>query len=461
MPNSSFYADGVPYTEGALGVGNVPSEGVDALNSPKAANSSFYPDGTVYEALNNSDAVVAEMIALEAAAHTDANNAATSAVSSAASALSSSNSATTSTTEAGIATAQALIATTQAANSATSATASAASALLSTNQATIATTQATNAANSATTATTEAGIATTQAGTATTQAGISTTQAAASLLSATNAHTSEVNAAASAAAASGVLVSALLKANNLSDLANKATAKINLALVKADVGLGNVDNTSDVNKPVSTAAATAITAVATNATAADAVVASNAAAATALKANIASPTFTGVPAGPTASLGTNTTQFATTAFVLANASVSSKQIVAGLGLNPTSTTSTTPVMMGLGTTLKITPTSSTRVKITLSFTVVSDKANGQVRFNLRQGTGTAPANAAAASGTAISSIQTFLAAVANQTGVLACSVVVTGLTVGTAYWFDMAVNAANVSGAGAFVQQVDYIVEEI
>lgn len=35
-------------------------------------------------------------------------------------------------------------------------------------------------------------------------------------------------------------------------------------------------------------------------------------------ASINSPTFTGVPSGPTASPGTNTTQFATTAFVLAN-----------------------------------------------------------------------------------------------------------------------------------------------
>ena len=35
------------------------------------------------------------------------------------------------------------------------------------------------------------------------------------------------------------------------------------------------------------------------------------------KANIASPTFTGTPAAPTASAGTNTTQIATTAFVTA------------------------------------------------------------------------------------------------------------------------------------------------
>ena len=37
----------------------------------------------------------------------------------------------------------------------------------------------------------------------------------------------------------------------------------------------------------------------------------------ALKAPIASPTFTGTPAAPTATQGTNTTQVATTAFVQA------------------------------------------------------------------------------------------------------------------------------------------------
>lgn len=69
--------------------------------------------------------------------------------------------------------------------------------------------------------------------------------------SATNSHTSEVNAAASAASAASTLAGALTKANNLSDLTNVGTAKTNL-------GLNNVDNTSDVNKPVSTAQQSAI-----------------------------------------------------------------------------------------------------------------------------------------------------------------------------------------------------------
>lgn len=69
-----------------------------------------------------------------------------------------------------------------------------------------------------------------------------------------------------------------------------------VVLVKADVGLGSVDNTPDANKPVSTAQQAALN----------------------LKANLASPAFTGVPVVPTADAGTNTTQAASTAYVLAN-----------------------------------------------------------------------------------------------------------------------------------------------
>jgi hypothetical protein len=62
---------------------------------------------------------------------------------------------------------------------------------------------------------------------------------------------------------------------------------------KTMVGLTNVDNTSDANKPVSTATQTALN----------------------LKANLASPTFTGIPVAPTAAASTNSTQIATTEYV--------------------------------------------------------------------------------------------------------------------------------------------------
>jgi hypothetical protein len=66
-------------------------------------------------------------------------------------------------------------------------------------------------------------------------------------------------------------------------------------IASAMVGLGNVDNTADTVKPVSTAQQTALN----------------------FKADLASPTLTGTPAAPTATPGTNTTQVATTAFVTA------------------------------------------------------------------------------------------------------------------------------------------------
>ena len=56
------------------------------------------------------------------------------------------------------------------------------------------------------------------------------------------------------------------------------------------------------------------------------------------KADLASPTFTGVPAAPTASPGTNTTQLATTAFVLANAGTPSFAGITNVNYDPTSTT---------------------------------------------------------------------------------------------------------------------------
>ena len=54
------------------------------------------------------------------------------------------------------------------------------------------------------------------------------------------------------------------------------------------------------------------------------------------KADTNSPTFTGVPAGPTAAAGTNTTQLATTAFVLTNG-VPSGGTGFGVRSSPTST----------------------------------------------------------------------------------------------------------------------------
>lgn len=65
------------------------------------------------------------------------------------------------------------------------------------------------------------------------------------------------------------------------------------ATLRTSIGLGNVDDTSDANKPISTATQTALD----------------------LKAALVSPVFTGDPTGPTPAAGDNDTSLATTAYV--------------------------------------------------------------------------------------------------------------------------------------------------
>jgi hypothetical protein len=97
-----------------------------------------------------------------------------------------------------------------------------------------------------------------------------------------------------------------------------ATRTGDVTLTKTDVGLANVDNTTDANKPVSTAQQTALN----------------------LKANIASPTFTGTPIVPTASAGASTTQVANTAFVAAGLGLKADLASPALTGTPTTPTAT-------------------------------------------------------------------------------------------------------------------------
>jgi hypothetical protein len=64
------------------------------------------------------------------------------------------------------------------------------------------------------------------------------------------------------------------------------------------------------------------------------------------KADLASPTFTGTPAGPTATAGTSTTQLATTAFV--TAALSAAYPVGSIYINATSS-SNPSTLLGFGT----------------------------------------------------------------------------------------------------------------
>lgn len=106
--------------------------------------------------------------------------------------------------------------------------------------------------------------------------------------------------------------------------------------------------------------------------------------------------------------------------------------------NPASTTNTTTgVMMGLGSTCHITPVYSGRLRLeiygSLSNATIAAGTEPQLMF----GTGVAPANGVATTGTALGSRPNYNPGSASANTPFNLSVIATGLTVGTAIWFDI------------------------
>lgn len=126
-----------------------------------------------------------------------------------------------------------------------------------------------------------------------------------------------------------------------------------------------------------------------------------------------------------------------------------------LPTNPTGTTSTAAdVMMGLsnqgGTQVPaFTPRSTGRLHITISGGAGNNTANNGVRMQIQHGTGTAPTNGAASTGTSCSQ-RVSLTRVSNNNDAIPFSLtcVATGLLINTAYWIDLRA-AAVTGGTGA------------
>lgn len=179
------------------------------------------------------------------------------------SALNASISSTTASDKATIATTKANEANNSAINASASEAVCIAKATITTDKANIATAQSVIATD-------KANEASVSANTATTQAGIATTKASEASISASNALTSENNADTSEANALIYRNQAELFANSInpSDLVhisgtetitgNKTFSGTVSGLTKVTVGLSNVDNTSDANKPISNAVQTAL-----------------------------------------------------------------------------------------------------------------------------------------------------------------------------------------------------------
>ena len=117
--------------------------------------------------------------------------------------------------------------------------------------------------------------------------------------------------------------------------------------------------------------------------------------------------------------------------------------------NPTGTTNTSGLMAGLAG--AITPAFSGRVMIIISGRITNSggTAGQGAAAAIRYGTGSAPANGAALTGTEIGNITAMLLerSTASDPFPFTCSALVTGLVLGTAYWIDLR-QAASVGGTG-------------
>jgi hypothetical protein len=125
--------------------------------------------------------------------------------------------------------------------------------------------------------------------------------------------------------------------------------------------------------------------------------------------------------------------------------------------NPTGTTNLTGLMMGLAGSM--TPQNTGKILYIVSGEIANDTSTDGAKVQLRYGTGSAPANAAALTGTTAGNIPSFTAAANNQMAPFSVQAVISGLTLGTAYWLD--VSLAAITGGTATIKNISLTAVEI
>lgn len=139
----------------------------------------------------------------------------------------------------------------------------------------------------------------------------------------------------------------------------------------------------------------------------------------------------------------------------------------GTNIDPTGTTSTTGVMAGLSNLSSgciITPANSGTILIIISGQAENNTGDDGFKFDIRYGTGTAPSNGNALTGTVVGSTVTGSSVASSTTTSVPIMPfshqgIVTGLTAGTAYWIDLGIYA--VTGGTATFSNVNVSVIEL
>lgn len=135
--------------------------------------------------------------------------------------------------------------------------------------------------------------------------------------------------------------------------------------------------------------------------------------------------------------------------------------------DPATTTNITGVMMGLGGVATITPSATGKLSIQIAGDIDNGTGGDGCAIQIRYGTGTAPANGAALTGTTLGSKPIYTQA--NATGLLGLSFtpgrgnfslsgIVNGLTIGTVYWID--ISLASVTGGTSRIRNITITANE-
>lgn len=126
---------------------------------------------------------------------------------------------------------------------------------------------------------------------------------------------------------------------------------------------------------------------------------------------------------------------------------SARNSISVAGTTPAGIASSTLGMLGIGATLKLTPSFSGRVKITLYGNAGNSAGNSLITILPYFGTGSAPANGVATTGTFIGTGVVCPIPSGFALSNVSIAEEVTGLTLGTQYWFDIAISRSS-SGTG-------------
>ena len=126
--------------------------------------------------------------------------------------------------------------------------------------------------------------------------------------------------------------------------------------------------------------------------------------------------------------------------------------------DPTAITGVTALMLGLA--VAFTPRRTGRISVRVYGNITCDTTAKTTTVRMRYGTGTAPANAAASTGTAAGVARTFLALTGMLTVPFSDEALIDNLTIGTAYWIDYSALTDDAAAAGR-VLGLNIVVAEI